>query len=187
MKVRMMFAVAMLVAGVVTETLADGPAKLAIVKRSAHVYKVIYSGDAAETMLTVKNRFGEVVFSERINSARGFILPLNFARLQPGRYTIELVSGKEKFSETVVIGRNAVNSPFTAHIAQIGDDRYLCSVRTTTELPVTLSVQNENGETWAEHRISQGETAFVVTLKNFSGKPVFILSDAEGHVVTIRK
>lgn len=61
MKMRMMIAVAMLVAGVVTETVAEEPAKLAVVKRSEYTYKVIYSGDAAETILTIRDHFGEVV------------------------------------------------------------------------------------------------------------------------------
>lgn len=190
MKVRLI-AVAMLVAGVVTTSLADEPAKLkmAIVKRSEHVYKVIYSGDAAETILTLKNHFGELVYFTHINSARGFILPLNFTNMQPGRYTIEVVSGRERFSETISYGgtvdKNTI--PFIAHVSRLGANRYLCSVKSDGHLPVTLNVQDANGETLAQHRIDQAETAFVISLKNFSGKPIFVLNDATGHSVTIKK
>lgn len=189
MKMRMMMTVAMLVAGVVTETVAEEPAKLAVVKRSEHTYKVIYSGDAAETILTIKDQFGEVVFSDRINSARGFILPLNFSSLKPGTYTIEVVAGREKFSETIVLGRlrNPGSLPLTAHVAYLGKNRYLCSVKAEDQLPVTLSVQDANGEVYAEYRVEQPETAFVVSLKNFFTRPVFVFANEGGYSVAIRK
>ncbi len=189
MKMRMMITVAMLVAGVVAETLADDPAKVAVVKRNDHTYKVIYTGDAAETILTVKDHFGEVVFSDRINSARGFILPLNFSSLKPGSYTIEVLAGREKFSETIVLGRlrNPGSTPLTAHVAHLGKNRYLCSVKSENQLPVTLSVQDVNGEVYAEYNFMQPETAFIVSLKNFFNRPVFVFSSDGGYSVAIRK
>ncbi len=188
MKMRMLITVTMLVAGVVTTALADTPARFAVVKRGESVYKLIYTGAAAEAIIAVKNRFDEVVFSERINSSNGFMLPLNFSGLQPGRYTVEVTSGKEKFTGVIehgAAGSEANNKPFAAHVTRLKDARYLCSVRANA--PVTLFVQNAQGETLATHSFTQSEGALVISLKKFSGRPIFVLQDVNGQTVTIQK
>ncbi|MCS6974748.1 MAG: hypothetical protein NZM13_09710 [Cyclobacteriaceae bacterium] len=189
MKARKLMLVAVLVAGAVSGLWADTPVRMAIVKRGEGVYKVIYSGDASESTITIKNRFGEVVFSERINSAKGFILPLNFSRLQPGVYTVEVVSGRERFTDEIFHGEETKSpeAPFIAHITRLSANRYLCSVKATAHLPLKLTVLSESGEAFAVHPVTEAETAFVISLQNFTGRPVFVLENSYGQSVTIRK
>jgi hypothetical protein len=189
MKTSKLITVAMLVAGVVTTTWADVPSRFAVVKRGEGVFKLIYTGAAAQTIVTVKNRFGEIVFTERINSSKGFILPLNFTRLQPGSYLVEVTSGNEKYTEVIHYGvprENQMAATVVAHVTRLADSRYLCSVK-TNGVPVTLYIQNEAGETLQQHQIQEAEAALVVSLKQFNGRPVFVLQDASGNAVTIRK
>jgi hypothetical protein len=190
MKTSKLITVAMLVAGVVTTTWADVPSRFAVVKRGEGVFKLIYTGAAAQTIVTVKNRFGEIVFTERINSSKGFILPLNFTRLQPGSYLVEVTSGNEKYTEVIHYGvprENQMAATVVAHVTRLADSRYLCSVKTNGAEPVTLYIQNEAGETLQQHQIQEAEAALVVSLKQFNGRPVFVLQDASGNAVTIRK
>ncbi len=186
MKARFWITVTMLVAGVVTTALADEPARFAVVKRCEGVYKVIYTGTASQTIITVKNRFGETVFTERINSAKGFILPLNFSKLTPGLYTVEVNAGGERYVEEVYHGVTGTsNTPLVAHVARIAASRYLLSVKSGA--PVTLYVQNAQGETMAAHNFTTTESAWVISLKDFAGRPVFVVQDENGQTVTIEK
>src|SRR5262245_6923614 len=86
----------------------DEPAKgLAVVPvKGTEVFKVIYRGEnAGKVKVNVYNASAQVVYSETFASVDGFILPLNFAGLQSGAYTVELVDAAGKKTETISLSR----------------------------------------------------------------------------------
>src|SRR4051812_46519000 len=76
-------------------TFATTPAsKVAVVNQSNSVYKLIYEGaTAGKVTLKIYDNSSNVIFTETKNGLSKFILPLNFAGLEQGEYSIEITDG----------------------------------------------------------------------------------------------
>ncbi len=96
MKARSLFLAALVtVVSLATAVGKDVPRNtgLAVVPvKGSEVFKVIYKGETTgRVKLNIYNASSRIIFSESINVGDGFICPLNFAGLEPGEYTLELV------------------------------------------------------------------------------------------------
>lgn len=187
MKTKYMVALAALILSVVMVR-ADNPSRLKVLPRGNAVFKVIYTGDG-EVLITIKNRFDEVVFEEYMKSRDGFILPLNLSRMSPGRYIIEVWDGREKYSQVVytnVSSKTHEGVPFSVHVSRLSSSRYLFSLKNNSNPPASLRVENASGELLAEYTFTEPEVAMVISLREFSGRPVFVVRNA-AYSVVIRK
>lgn len=123
---------------------ADGPkvAGLAIVPvKGSGTYKVIYRGETSgRVKLNVYNYKSEVVFSETIDANDGFIRPLNFAGLEAGVYTVELIDSKGRRTERINY-KGAEASVKAVHIGKIAKEegKYIVAIASAVG-PVTITI-----------------------------------------------
>src|SRR5882672_9014220 len=79
-------------------TFAATPAsKVAVVSQNNSVYKLIYEGaTAGKVTLKIYDNNSNVIFTETKKGLSKFILPLNFAGLEQGEYSIEITDDAGK-------------------------------------------------------------------------------------------
>lgn len=119
-------------------------AGLAVVAlKGSEVVKVIYKGNTGKVKLNIYNSSSTLVFSESRNVEQGFILPLNFAGLEAGTYTVELVDANGVKSEKVSY-QPAKAAPANVHVSKLAQDgKYLLSV-VNPNSTVTINIFDAN-------------------------------------------
>jgi hypothetical protein len=156
-------------------------AALAVVSsKGSEVVKVIYRGSNGKVKLNIYDASSTLVFSESRNVQQGFILPLNFAGLTAGTYTVELVDATGVKSEKVNYqpAKAAVANVHVAKLAQEG--KYLLSVANANET-VTIRVFDANGNLLhTSDKQSAGSFAQIFNIQNVDGGCTFEVVNAAG-------
>lgn len=193
MKTRSLYLAAVIVfAAAITAVGKDEPTTtgLAVVAvKGTEVFKVIYKGEnSSRVKLNVYNADSKVVFSETMSGVNGFIRPLNFAGLQFGEYTIELI-GSEGTKVEKVMYKKPVASATNFHISRIAsaEGKYLLSVVNNASETVTVKIFDEaNNLVHVSSKEVAGDYAQLFSVKDIKGNVTFEVSDNSGNYKTVR-
>jgi hypothetical protein len=156
-------------------------------QQNPEIFRVIYAGEKARRVkLTILDSNNVVVFTETSPRILGFIRNVNFANMQPGEYTVQVVAEKEVESRVIkYVGMTSVEAIVVSKTAEAG--KYLLSVK--NKRPETLSVRIFDGTDQLVHKqqvTSNGNLKMVYNLKAVTGVPTFEVVDRSGVVKVIR-
>lgn len=186
------FAALILVSAVASAAGKDEPRRTGMVivpVKGTEVFKVIYKGESAgKVKLNIYDSNTKLILTETFSGIDGFICPLNFAGLEAGEYTIELIdaTGKKSAKVTYNTRKNAKH----VHVSKVSAlaDKYLLSVVNTSaasdEINVKIYDANSN-LVYSETKEVKGHFAQVYNLKDQSGSYTFEVSDKTGNIKTI--
>lgn len=174
----------------------DEPRKtgMAIVPvKGSETFKVIYKGaTAGKVKLNIYNADGKVILTESFAGTDGFILPVNFAGLKGGEYTIELVDATGKKSEKVSLTTVEKKTGVAAivHVSKIGadNDKFLLSVANTTP-GSKINVRIYDAKSNLIHNETQSVNADFAQVYKFNAVSeayTFQVTDSTGKTKTIR-
>lgn len=191
MKTKTILIAALFIFGAVVSTIANNDPKgehgLAVIPVSgSEVYKVIYKGvQEGRVKLNIYNDKSALIFSQTV-VAKGFIQPLNFKGLKAGEYTVELVNGKARKSET--INYLPMSSPSSyIHVSKINNEagKYLVSVvrKEESNERITLRIFQNDDLIHDETRELTGDYAKIYDVKA-NGPLTFQIWDKNGNVTT---
>ena len=155
-------------------------AALAVVSsKGSEVVKVIYKGSNGKVKLNIYDASSTLVFSESRNVQQGFILPLNFAGLSAGTYTVELVDATGVKTEK--LNYQPAKAAANIHVAKLAQDgKYLLSVANANDT-VTIRVYDKNGNLLhTSNKQSDGSFAQIFTMQNVEGGFSFEVVNAAG-------
>jgi hypothetical protein len=155
-------------------------AALAVVaSKGSEVVKVIYKGGNGKVKLNIYDASSTLVFSESRNVQQGFILPLNFAGLTAGTYTVELVDATGVKSEKV--NYQPAKAAANVHVSKLAQEgKYLLSVANANET-VTIRVFDANGNLLhTSDKQSSGSFAQIFNIQNVDGGCSFEVVNAAG-------
>lgn len=190
MKTKSIYLVAFLLMSVVATFGNDEPKKsgLAVLPvKGSEVFKVIYTNEIANKVkVNLYNANSQIVFSESINNTDGFILPLNFSRLNFGEYKLELIDANGKRVESIVYQQ--AKSIDNIRISKIynAEGKFLVAVANPKNEKVTVKIfDNFNNLLHTEVRSVSGDFAQVYNVKNLTGTCTFEVSDNSGRVKTV--
>jgi hypothetical protein len=153
--------------------------------KGSEVFKVVYRGESAgKVKLNIYDANANVILTETFKGTDGFIVPLNFAGLQFGEYTVELIDQAGKKVEKVVF--QASKNEKAVHISKVSEGKFLLSVANTTAAEqITVKIFDENNNLiHSETKEVAGAFAQVYKLKGTSN--TFEISDNNGVVKTFK-
>jgi hypothetical protein len=188
------FAALILVSAVASAAGKDEPRKtgMAIVPvKGSEVFKVIYRGESAgKVKMNIYNASAKLILTETFSGTDGFICPVNFAGLEAGEYTIELVDATGKKAEKVSFN-TAKKSTKHVHVSKMTNvaGKYLLSVVSTSAAADEINIKiydAKNNLVHSETKEMKGDFAQVYKLNNLSGSYTFEVSDKAGKIRTIR-
>jgi hypothetical protein len=158
--------------------------RLAVVPvKGSEVFKVIYKGETAtKVRLNIYNSSAQIVFAETLTGTDGFIRPLNFSGLKAGVYTVELIEGSTKKTETItyVPAKSQVNKK-AVHVSKVNDEgKFLVSVGNAGKETITVRILDRfDNVLYTEIREISGDFAQVYRVKESAGV-TFEVYDAVG-------
>jgi hypothetical protein len=165
--------------------------KFAVVERNNGTFKVIYEGETeGNVKVNIINSSGEVVLSKAIYNKGGFILPLNFKRMKPGAYTIELVDATGKFAKMIQYSKKThVNATVpVVHVTRLGNgNQYLLSISGGKPEKLRIHVLDQTFNTVYRDTRLIDQTGIVFNLKDFNGVPTFKVITESGNQVVVKK
>lgn len=193
MKIKSLFIAALVMFSSAVATFGkeeSGTAGLAVVPvKGTEVFKVIYRGETAgKVKLSILDKAGVVVFSETINSVKGFIRPLNFGGLTFGEYTIELVDAAGKKVEKVNYIPQ-VSKIKNVHFAKVGttEGKYLLAVANEGKEVIYVQIfDSANKLVHEETKEINGDFAQLYSVKSLAPGFTFQITDTTGKVKTIK-
>jgi hypothetical protein len=152
------------------------------------IFKVIYKNEVASRVkLTVKNEVGSIVFAESLQSANGFIRPLNFLGLPAGEYTIEVSDASGKKIEKVSYHPKSVIKQ--VHVSKLAAEtgKYLMAISSNGEEEISINIiDSENKLVYTENRTIVGDFAQVFKLDANAASYTFQVVDKTGNIKTIK-
>jgi len=165
-----------------------GTPKVVVVNQKSGVFKVIYEGSkSSKVTMRILNANGTEVFSENLGIVSGFVRPVNFAGMNAGDYTIEIVDNTGTQSQKVSYTTNEV--PANAiHIARIAESsKYLLAVANKGSEQINVKIfDGLNNLVHDENMTITGNFGLVYNLKQVAGTPTFEVTDKTGNVKTIK-
>ena len=161
-------------------------ASLAVVStKGSEVVKVIYKGSNGKVKLNIYDASSKLVFTESRNVQQGFILPLNFAGLSAGSYTVELVDASGVKSEKV--NYQPAKATANAHIAKLNQvGKYLLSVENANEIVTIRIFDANNNLIHTSDKQSAGRFAQIFDIQNIEGGCTFEISNEGGASTIVR-
>jgi hypothetical protein len=189
MKTKSLYIAALLVIGATFNSIAkDEPtAGIAVVSsKGSQVVKIIYKGEnAGKVKLSILDASSKVIFTETRNSTEGFILPLNFAGLAYGEYTLLVTDANGTKSEK--INYEPAQATNVIHVAQIDDSgKFLLSVTKSGNQNVNVKIYDGfNNLVHDGNSNVAGDFAQVYVIKNYSGTCTFQVSNNNGGSKTV--
>jgi hypothetical protein len=157
---------------------ATPSSKVAVVSQNNSVYKLIYEGaTAGKVTLKIYDKSSNVIFTETKKGLSKFILPLNFAGLEHGEYSIEITDETgtqiQKINHEV---KTTVNAAAKAvHVAKLKDGKYLVSAANNNgNINVQIFDGNDNLIHTKNFEVN-GPFAVIYNLKNVEGQPSFLV------------
>ena len=191
MKTKSLLIAALIVVSATVSAFAkEEPTKagLAIVPvKGSQTFKVIYkSENTGYTKVKIYNSESKMIFTESVSNAGGFILPLNFAGLEAGEYTIELIDATGTKTEKVNF-QPAAKSKLNVHVAKMSEEgKFLLAVANTKNEVITVKIyDNFNNLVYNESKELNGDFAQVFSLKNASASYTFEISDNTGNTKSV--
>lgn len=116
---------------------------------------------------------------------QGFILPLNFAGLSAGTYTVELVDASGVKSEK--INYQPAKTAANVHVAKLNQDgKYLLSVENANAVVTIRIFDANNNLIHTSDKQSTGSFAQVFNIQNVDGGYTFEVSNAAGTSTIVR-
>lgn len=186
------FAALVLMSAVSVAAVKDEPRKgMAVIPvKGSEIFKVVYKGETSgKVKLSVLDAKANVILTETFNTVDGFIVPLNFAGLSYGEYTIEVADsfGNKKVEKVVYGAQKEVKY---VHISKISaqEGKYLLSVINNAGVgSVDVKIYDErNNLIHSETKEVNKEFAQVYKLKNTSASYTFEVSDSNGNLKTVQ-
>lgn len=161
-------------------------ASLAVVSsKGSEIVKVIYKGINGKVKLNIYDASSKLVFTESRNVQQGFILPLNFAGLSAGTYTVELVDASGVKSEK--INYQPAKTAANVHVAKLNQDgKYLLSVENANAVVTIRIFDANNNLIHTSDKQSTGSFAQVFNIQNVDGGYTFEVSNAAGTSTIVR-
>ena len=155
--------------------------------KGSSVYKVIYkSENAGKVKLNIYDASGSVIFTETIYGANGFMVPLNFAGLTAGEYTIELLGAAGKKTERVAYQPHA--NLKRIHVSKLANEesKYLLAVASTgIDILYIRILDRDNNLVHSEVKEINGDFAQVYKLAAPSAY-TFEVTDKSGNTKSIK-
>jgi hypothetical protein len=192
MKTKSLFIAALLVFGsAVAFAGKDEPRKtgFAVVPvKNSEIFKVIYRGESAgKVRLNIYNASGSLVLTETINGVDGFIVPVNFAGLNYGDYTIELVDAAGKKSEKV--SYQSKRNVKSVHVGKLlnQENKFIVAVAANGADEISLKIYDQNNNiVHNETKNIAGDFAQVYKLDGASSSYTFEVTDKTGFIKTVK-
>lgn len=191
MKTKSFLIAALIVVGAVVRSVAGdepGSKGFAVLSvKGSQVFKVVYKAETVgKVKLNLVSPEGKLIYSESLSSD-GFILPLNFAGLEYGQYTIELIDATGKRSEKVIYEAQFETKYF--HVRKLIDskDKFLLAISGAKENE-TINVRIYDAYDnliHTEQKEVNGSFAQVYNLKNSRGAVTFEVSDNFGKTKVV--
>jgi len=156
--------------------------------KGSEVFKVIYRGEgASKVKLNVLDASSDIVFTETFGKMEGFIRPLNFSGLKFGEYTVELTDATG--TRTEKINYQPEKADRSLHVSRLlkEEGSYLLSVAKNGGQTITVKIFDDaDNLLYTGSRSDSGDFAQIFTLKDVYGGVTFEISDASGHLSTVR-
>jgi len=162
---------------------------LAIVPvKGSEIFKVIYKGESVgKVKLNIYNAKGQLLLSQNFNGVDGFILPVNFAGLASGDYSIELIDAAGKKVEKV--SYHTKQNIKHVHVSRMAneDNKFLVSVANSGKEMITLKIYDgANNLLHTENREIAGDFAQVYKLGVSSENYTFEVIDEAGNIRSVK-
>jgi hypothetical protein len=173
-------------AGVIANADPSNAALAVVSVKGSEVVKVIYKGASGKVKLNIYNANTQLVFSESRNTQHGFILPLNFASLSAGIYTIELIDASGVKTEKINYQPGKAQS--NVHVAKLDQSgKFLLSVAQNTGAQVTINIFDANNNLiHASTKKVSGDFAQIFNIQNVEGALTFEVTNAAGASTVVR-
>ena len=190
MRTKSIYLVAFLLMGAVATFGNDDPTSgVAVLSaKGKDVFRVVYKTETANNVkVKLYNANGDIIHSASINNTKGFILPLNLAKLNFGEYRLELTDANGKHIERIVYqNAKAVDNIRVARLTT-AEDKFMVSVMSAKNEKVTVKIfDSYNNLLHNEVKSVSGDFAQVYTVKNLTGACTFEVSDDAGRVKTVQ-
>jgi hypothetical protein len=157
--------------------------------KGSETFKVIYKGETAgKVRLNIYNSASRIILTETFNSTQGFIIPVNFAGLEAGEYTIELIDAAGKKVEKVTFGGKKASGK-VAHISNIDkqNGKFLLSVVSPAAgQEINIKIYDGENLIHSESKVVSGDFATVYKLNPAATSITFEVSDNSGKIKTAR-
>ncbi len=153
---------------------------VAVVKEGAIVKLYYQPVEQMDVKISIHDATDQIVFSEIVKKADGFVRPYNFSKLPEGDYTIEIVDKNGKQIESVTHGESKAEK--LAHLTKIpGSEKYVLSVSNKDSGIMTVRIFDSSNNVIYDHQeLAAGDFAKVYNLEKFSGRFVFEITDGQG-------
>lgn len=192
MKIKSLFLAALVVfSSAVAFAGKDEPTKtgFAVVRvKGSEIFKVIYKGvNVGKVKLSIYNGKGLQLLTQIMNGVDGFIVPVNFAGLDSGDYSIEIVDATGKRIEKVVY--QPAKSINHIHISKLPneDSKFLVAIASTGSDLISLKIFDTNSNLLhSESTTIAGDFARVYKLNTTSSGYTFEVTDKAGNTKTIK-
>ncbi len=190
MRTKSIYLVAFLLMGAVATFGKDDPTfGMAVLSaKGKDVFRVVYKTETANNVkVKLYNANGDIIHSASVNDTKGFILPLNLAKLNFGEYRVELTDANGKHIERIVYENvKAVDNIRVARITT-AEDKFMVSVMSAKSETVTVKIfDSYYNLLHTEVKNVSGDFAQVYTVKNLTGACTFEVSDEAGRVKTVQ-
>jgi hypothetical protein len=156
--------------------------------KGSEMFKVVYKGESVgKVKFNIYDSNGRLIMAHSINGVSGFILPVNFAGLPSGEYTIELTDAFGKRTEKVILNPTRILS--NVHVAKIGteENKFLLAISNRGEQSINLRIYDGNDDLMhSETRAINGDFAQVYKLTRTSPHYTFVVTDKDGNAKTMR-
>lgn len=164
-----------------------GNSGMAIIKRNATSYKLIYKGDqVSDVKVQIFDERNQLVFAETIKKSDGFVRPYNFESLAEGEYTIKIDNGSNWMTETVDYRTDKAGS--LAHLVQLRDGRFLLTVAGKGQDRLTVRIFDVEGKrVYGDVNIVNGNFAQVYNLNKLQGPFSFEITGKSGASSIVSK
>ena len=124
-------------------------AKVAVVQKADQKFKLVYFDKIhGEVIVNIKNRLGNVVYSQAVLSEGGFAQSYNFSKLPKGTYTFEVVQPNGERLKKKVEYKEPVRTPsIKANLLSVSDDKkYRLAVLKYNAEPVKVRIFNQTND-----------------------------------------
>ena len=164
----------------------SGASGIAVVKKEASTYKLIYkAAKAGDVRVFIRDSKNEVVFQELIKTSDGFVRPYNLESLAQGEYTMEIVDNSGKQIEKIHNYVSKAKKIFTVRKIK-GDDRIVLSVSGKGSETVSVNIYDSTDTLiYSENKNVSGDFAQLYNLKNIKGAITFEVTGENGESKTV--
>lgn len=142
------------------------------------LFKVYYSADMkGDVKISIRDKNGISVFSERIKNTNGFIRPYNFEGLKKGEYVITIETGEGSKSELVKYGLDKENK--LVNIVRLSDNgKYLLSAKAGLDKNLYVNIFNQHNElVYSQNKFITDDFAEVLNLKKLKEFTIEVYDD----------